>query len=77
MIGLDVCDQSDEKADDISELLVDQTGKIQTAIPGVGGFLSVGERLVSVTFDQLKFVNQSVELNIASSTQAVPAVTPT
>jgi hypothetical protein len=31
--------------------------------------------LVSVNFDQLKFVNQPVELKIASSTQAAPAPT--
>jgi sporulation protein YlmC with PRC-barrel domain len=75
MIALDVYNQNDEKVGDISELLVDQTGKIQTAILGVGGFLGVGERLVSVNFDQLKFVNQPVELKIASSTQAAPAPT--
>jgi hypothetical protein len=43
MIGLDVYNQNDEKVGDISELLVDQTGKIQTAILGVGGFLGVGD----------------------------------
>src|SRR5664280_3651336 len=75
MIGLDVYNQNDEKVGDISELLVDQTGKIQTAILGVGGFLGVGERLVSVNFDQLKFVNQPVELKIASSTPATAAPT--
>jgi sporulation protein YlmC with PRC-barrel domain len=75
MIGLDVYNQNDEKVGDISELLVDQTGEIQTAILGVGGFLGVGERLVSVNFDQLKFDNQPVELKIASSTQAAPAPT--
>ena len=75
MIGLDVYNQNDEKVGDISELLVDQTGKIQTAILGVGGFLGVGERMVAVNFDQLKFVNQPVELKIASSTQAAPAPT--
>src|SRR5665811_77036 len=53
MIGLDVYNQNDEKVGDISEFLVDQTGEIQTAILGVGGFLGVGERLVSVNFDQL------------------------
>jgi sporulation protein YlmC with PRC-barrel domain len=75
MIGLDVYNQNDEKIGDISELLVDQTGKVQTAIIGVGGFLGVGERLVSVNFDQLKFVNQPVELKIASSTPATAAPT--
>ena len=68
MIGLDVYNQSNEKLGDISELLVDQTGKIQTAILGVGGFIGVGERLVAVNFDQLKFVNQPVEAKMASST---------
>jgi sporulation protein YlmC with PRC-barrel domain len=75
MIGLDVYNQNDEKVGDISELLVDQTGKIQTAILGVGGFLGGGERMVAVNFDQLKFVNQPVELKIASSTRAT--ATPT
>ena len=75
MIGLDVYNQNDEKIGDISELLVDQTGKVQTAIIGVGGFLGVGERLVSVNFDQLKFVNQPVELKIASSTPTTAAPT--
>ena len=75
MISLDVYNQNDEKVGDISELLVDQTGKIQTAILGVGGFLGVGERLVSVNFDQLKFVNQPVELKVASSTPATVAPT--
>jgi sporulation protein YlmC with PRC-barrel domain len=75
MVGLDVYNQNDEKIGDISELLVDQTGKVQTAILGVGGFLGVGERLVSVNFDQLKFVNQPVELKIASSTPTTAAPT--
>jgi sporulation protein YlmC with PRC-barrel domain len=75
MIGLDVYNQSNEKLGDISELLVDQTGKIQTAILGVGGFIGVGERLVAVNFDQLKFVNQPVEAKMASSTPASAAST--
>ena len=75
MIGLDVYNQNDEKVGEISELLVDQAGKIQTAILGVGGFLGVGERMVAVNFDQLKFVNQPVELKVASSTPATAAPT--
>jgi hypothetical protein len=77
VIGLDVYNQNNEKLGDISELLADQTGKIQTAILGVGGFLGVGERLVAVNFDQLKFVNQPVEATTASSTPASTASTKT
>jgi sporulation protein YlmC with PRC-barrel domain len=69
MIGLDVYNQSNEKVGDISELLVDQSGKIQAAILGVGGFLGVGERLVAINFDQLKFVDQPVEHKVTSTTQ--------
>ena len=66
MIGLDVYNQNNEKLGDISELLTDPTGKIQTAILGVGGFL--GERMVQVSFDQLKFVKKPIEPKMASST---------
>ena len=72
MIGLDVYNQNDEKLGDISELLVDPSGKIQTAILGVGGFLGVGERMVAVNFDQLKFVDQAVEIKIATSASMKP-----
>ena len=75
MIGLDVYNQNNEKLGDISELLTDQTGKIQTAILGVGGFLGVGERMVAVSFDQLKFVNQPIEAKMASSTTSSTAST--
>jgi sporulation protein YlmC with PRC-barrel domain len=77
VIGLDVYNQNNEKLGDISELLADQTGKIQTAILGVGGFLGVGERLVAINFDQLKFVNQPVEAKTASSTPTSTASTKT
>ena len=73
MIGLDVYNQNNEKLGDISELLADQTGKIQTAILGVGGFLGVGERMIAVSFDQLKFVNQPIEAKMASGTQTSTA----
>lgn len=77
MVGLDVYNQNNEKLGDISELLTDQTGKIQTVVLGVGGFLGVGERMVAVSFDQLKFVNQPIEAKMASSTTFSTASTTT
>jgi sporulation protein YlmC with PRC-barrel domain len=70
LIGLDVYNQNNEKLGDISGFLVDHAGKIQTVILGVGGFLGVGERAVAVDFDQLRFVDQPVEFQIASVAQA-------
>ena len=76
MIGLDVYNQNNEKIGDISELLVDHTGKIQAAILEVGGFLGVGERMVSVNFDQLTFVDRPVEFLMAlRGAQASTALT--
>jgi len=56
--GLDVYNQNNEKIGDISELLVDSTGKIQAVVVGVGGFLGLGERDVAIPFDQVKLVNE-------------------
>jgi sporulation protein YlmC with PRC-barrel domain len=56
--GLDVYNQNDEKIGDISELIVDGSGKIQAVVVGVGGFLGIGERNVALPFDQIKFVNE-------------------
>ncbi|SCY49417.1 PRC-barrel domain-containing protein [Microvirga guangxiensis] len=56
--GLDVYNQNNEKIGDISEMLVDESGKIQAVVIGVGGFLGIGERDVAISFDQVKFVNE-------------------
>jgi hypothetical protein len=55
---LDVYNQNNEKIGDISELLVDSSGKIQAVVVGVGGFLGIGERDVAIPFDQIKLVNE-------------------
>jgi sporulation protein YlmC with PRC-barrel domain len=56
--GLDVYNNNNEKVGDISEVLVDQSGKIQAVVIGVGGFLGMGEHSVAVPFEQIKFVNE-------------------
>ncbi len=56
--GLDVYNNNNEKIGDISEMLVDQSGKIQAVVVGVGGFLGIGERDVAIPFEQVKFVNE-------------------
>lgn len=58
MDGLDVYNQNNEKIGDISEMLVDQSGKIQAVVVGVGGFLGIGERNVAIPFEQVRFVNE-------------------
>jgi hypothetical protein len=73
MIGLNVYNDSNEKLGSISDMLLDKSGKINAAVIGVGGFLGVGERLVAVSFDKLKFVDTPVPSSSASSTTTAPS----
>jgi sporulation protein YlmC with PRC-barrel domain len=47
-----------DKIGDISELIFDNSGKVQAVVIGVGGYLGVGEHGVAVPFDQIRFVNE-------------------
>ena len=74
--GLDVYNQANEKIGDISEMLVDESGKIQAVVVGVGGFLGIGERNVAIPFEQVKFVNEPRTTAATTTTgTAVPGTT--
>lgn len=68
VVGLNVYNDSNEKLGSISDLLLDKSGNIKAAVIGVGGFLGVGEHLVAVSFDKLKFVDTPVPSTSASTT---------
>lgn len=72
LIGVDVYNNSDEKIGDISELILDSSGKIDTVVIGVGGFLGLGQSDVAVKYDQIKFVNEPRTSRTASSTSMSP-----
>lgn len=73
LVGLSVYNDSKEKLGDINEVLVDNTGKINAVIVGIGGFLGVGEHNIAVNFDKLKWVNEPIRLNTASTDRAPAA----
>jgi sporulation protein YlmC with PRC-barrel domain len=60
VVGLSVYNDANESLGSINDLLTDQSGNIKAVIIGVGGFLGVGEHLVAVPFDKVKFVNEPV-----------------
>jgi hypothetical protein len=68
VVGLDVYNDNNESVGTINDLLTDKSGNIKAVVLGVGGFLGVGEHLVAVPFDKIKFVNQPVASTSASST---------
>ena len=73
LIGVDIYNNDNEKVGDISEVLLDATGKVTGVVIGVGGFLGIGQHDVLVTMDQLKFVN---EPRTTTTTTTAPTGTP-
>ncbi len=60
MAGLKVYNDANENIGSINDLLMDKSGNVKIAVIGVGGFLGMGEHLVAVPFDKLKFANEAV-----------------
>jgi sporulation protein YlmC with PRC-barrel domain len=65
--GVNVYNDANEKIGDISDVILDKTGKATTAIIGVGGFLGAGEHYVAIGFDKLKWSDQPLRDTTASS----------
>ena len=73
LMGLNVYNEQNEKLGDISEILMDQSGKVAGVVIGVGGFLGMGQRDIMVTMDKLKFMNEPVRTSTTTTT--TPAAT--
>lgn len=78
MSGLKVYNDANENIGSINELLMDKNGDVKIAVIGVGGFLGLGEHLVAVPYDKLKFVNEAVAYTgTGTNPNAKPATTTT
>src|SRR5690242_20666764 len=60
VVGLNVYNSKNEKIGSINDLLMDKSGSLKAAVIGVGGFLGMGEHLVAIPFDKIKFVEEPV-----------------
>jgi sporulation protein YlmC with PRC-barrel domain len=69
VVGLSVYNDNNEKIGSVSDLLMDKSGNIKAAVIGVGGFLGMGEHLVAVSFDKIKFSDKSVPSATSSNTK--------
>ena len=54
-----VYDTRESKIGDVKDLLLDQSGKINSVIIGVGGFLGMGEKNIAVPFSSLKVAEKN------------------
>jgi len=75
IVGLSVYNDNNESLGSINDLLTDKSGNIKAVVIGVGGFLGVGEHLVAIPFDKVKFTDQPVAYTGASNGPNAPAGT--
>lgn len=68
LIGVNVYNDQDQKLGDISEILVDKSGRIDGVIIGVGGFLGMGQHDIKVELSKLKFVDEPVKTSATTTT---------
>jgi len=76
LIGVNVYNDQNEKLGDISEVLLDKSGKVDGVIIGVGGFLGMGQSDIKVELSKLKFVDEPVKTSATSTTTTTGAANP-
>src|SRR5262245_60625164 len=76
LVGLNVYNDSNEKVGSINDLLADKSGNVKAVVIGVGGFLGVGEHLVAVPMDKVKFVDEPVAYTGTASAPATGGARP-
>jgi sporulation protein YlmC with PRC-barrel domain len=67
LVGLDIYNEQNEKLGDVSEVLIDKSGKVAGVVIGVGGFLGMGQHDIMVEMSKLKFVNEPVKASTANT----------
>lgn len=73
LIGLNVYNDQNEKLGDISEILLDKSGKVDGVVIGVGGFLGMGQHDIKVEMSKLKFVDEPVRSASTTGTATTPS----
>ena len=86
LMGVDIYGPNNEKVGDVTEVLVDKSGKITAVTVGVGGFLGIGAKDVAVKFEEVTWSMQpmastaagtSATTNTAATGTAAPRATGT
>jgi sporulation protein YlmC with PRC-barrel domain len=60
----DVFDPNDNKIGNVSDVLVEKSGKITTLIIGVGGFLGAGTKDVAVPFNEVQATTKDNKMHL-------------
>lgn len=58
LMGVDIYGADDKKVGDVTEVVFDKSGKIETVTVGVGGFLGLGSKDVAIPFEQITWSDE-------------------
>lgn len=58
LVGTKVTNPQNETVGDVTDLVLEPSGKVKAAVLSVGGFLGIGTRYVAVNYDALKISRQ-------------------
>lgn len=58
LMGVDIYGPDNEKVGDVTEVLIDKSGRITGVTVGVGGFLGIGTKDVAVKFEEINWSMQ-------------------
>lgn len=64
LIGASVYGPDNQSIGEISDVIIDDTGKVKAAVVGVGGFLAVGQKDVAIPFEALKVTRRQASATI-------------
>lgn len=62
LIGVDIYGPDDKKVGDVTEVLLDKSGKVEMITVGVGGFLGIGSKDVAVPFADVTWSDQPMRV---------------
>ena len=65
LTGLNVYDPGNNKIGEINELIIGRDGRVAAVVVGVGGFLGIGEHNSAIPFDQVQWVDEPLNRNVA------------
>ena len=77
LIGLDIYNDQNEKLGDVSEVLLDKSGKVAGVVIGVGGFLGMGQHDIMVELSKLRFVDEPIKTSATTTTTTTGSATGT
>jgi sporulation protein YlmC with PRC-barrel domain len=68
LMGVDIYGPNNEKVGDVTEVIVDRNGRIESVTVGVGGFLGIGTKDVAIPFDQIAWSDQPMTTGSVGTT---------